>query len=141
MLISGIIILYCIIAVILTQQKLNLAENSEILETKEIEFDVNIKENSGPGFNLDKDKMHFGRLDKHTSSKRDFNLTNSYEKNMQIDFFIAGYDNISLGKNLMITPSSTETLLQGETKEFAAVFHSLNLTDGLYEGKIIIEYS
>ncbi len=110
--------------------------SQKILSVKEIPFDVQISKELA-GFNLDKDKLHFGTLFFGVSSERTMSVSYNYSKRVNVQIAVLG--NIS---NWIHVSPSTFFLFPNETK---SVVLSLSVPDktpqGTYEGNISLLFS
>lgn len=113
------------------------------LETKDeftIEFDFNIVE-SGMGFNLDKDKMHFGDFTAEgASSIRTIILSNNETFKKKVKFYISIENQTETSSWLKVEPLSRSLLGVGESKNFTLRIDPPSDTPiGHYEGLIYIK--
>ncbi len=112
-----------------------LEQPSNLTEVKTISFDFRVVEPSQVGFNLDKDKMHFGSVGRGSSAKRMVDIFNNHTFVQEGEFLILS--NQSLGSWFKINPNSTFILNPGvqQTFEIYLVVPN-NATFDWYEGAI-----
>lgn len=114
-------------------------------ETLTKEFDFYVVTGSNAGFNLDRDKLHFGKVSSGSSAERKFTLTNTHSYKERIKFMVA-YDSMYIEKSSNIQdwvwfyPSSA-ILEPNQTVDFRVVANPgpTNSSPDYYEGVIVIQ--
>ncbi len=86
-------------------------------EVRVIEYDINITAPGKGGFNLDKDKLHFGKVCEGCASHRKITLENDRKYTVNIIFLVTSFDSLG-AKFIYINPSSNVTLIPLEKEEF-----------------------
>lgn len=121
------LIILALVSVALTFTFLSLTTFKDV---QIIEFDVNVQDRHG--FNLDKDKLHFGTLPPGGSGQRAITINHAYEYPLTMVFDVP-VDYLSWFSfdvdSLMVLP--------GESKNITITVHVPDDTPyGLYEGQI-----
>ena len=125
-----------LLALLIGTASLFMISSHKIFFVEEILFDINVSNNI-TGFNLDKDKMHFGTLPSGLSSERSIDVVHNFSKTLQVHIVILG----NMSSWIMI--SSSAFLLQpNEIKPILLSLTVPNQTDlGVHEGKIVVTFS
>jgi hypothetical protein len=106
-------------------------------EVNYIPFDFGVVQ-KGAGFNLDKDKFHFGDIPLKGYAHRNINVNNSNPFREKAVFFIGS--NVSIGKWFKFTPNSGYIIEPGTVHTFkVSIFPPENASLQMYEGAIIVK--
>ncbi|MBI4981006.1 hypothetical protein HZC30_05630 [Candidatus Woesearchaeota archaeon] len=133
-----IIILFAIVILMVGIATWIITDYYTVKDTLTQEFDFNVVSGKVAGFNLDKDKMHFGITCAGCGSFRKFSLNNTHSYKEKIRFFIASEED-NLGEWFYFYPAAGTVIGLNQTKEFkVAISPPENATPKMYEGKIII---
>ena len=104
---------------------------NNVLFVQDHSVDINIVDHKDQiGFNLDKDAIHFGSVQRTGKGKRDFNLTHGFDEEARVKIRIKG--NIS---ELLKISETDFYLNKGEMKQINLTIDELTNTDsGYYSG-------
>ena len=106
-------------------------------KTQIIEFDAKVVDGA-PGFNLDKDKMHFGSVCIQCPSTRQIVIRNDQSFSERIDLDISSTSSEMLDWITMV-PASGHVLDSGKQEIFQITFSPSYIAERrLYEGNLIV---
>lgn len=127
------IILIVIISVVIIDY--NVPKETEIFE-----FDIEIIDYFGVGFNLDKDKLHFGKVCNSCVGKRSIDIINNHKYKQRIEFSF-GINNYSGDPKEVITisPFGTNIINKNETQKYKIFFNGRKISVGNHTGVIIVK--
>ena len=89
-------------------------------------------------FNLDRDKLHFGRFCMNCSAKREFTITNSHLYPEEAQIYLESTDT-HLSDWLSIEPATGTVIEANSSTTFKASIHLLDAAPGNYTGTLIIK--
>ncbi|MBU0460782.1 MAG: hypothetical protein ABIH82_04550 [Candidatus Woesearchaeota archaeon] len=134
---KSFLLILVILIVLIISITYTIADHKIPKKTVIIEFDFNVI-NRGAGFNLDKDKFHFGDIPLGSSATREIQWLNNNSYKEKIRFLIAS--NVSIGNWFVFDPLSGSVLEPNEKQEFRIdLFIPENIFQQKYEGVIIVQ--
>ena len=133
------ILILFLMGIILSLGIYSVREHTKIQEAMHIYFDFKVVRGGLVGFNLDKDKMHFGNIGLGGLGTRKFTITNTHPYRERVQFWAVSYN--STGAHFMsISPSSGSIIEAGKSREFeASVAVPSTAAYQQHDGEIIIQ--
>ncbi|PIN73281.1 hypothetical protein COV20_03555 [Candidatus Woesearchaeota archaeon CG10_big_fil_rev_8_21_14_0_10_45_16] len=134
---TAIFIISCTIIVLLSSIYF-IADHTLPKEVISIDFDFNVS-NTNIGFNLDADKMHFGRIHRESQGTRKIKIGNDADYPQRAEILIASKEQEQIQDWFTVTPNWNYRLQPKQTETFLATLTIPKEAEyKTYEGAFVI---